>query len=641
MAKREILVGATDQTVDIFVNDSSSTTGGGLTGLVFNTASLTCYYRKGATGAATALTLATQTVAGAHSDGGFKEIDATNMPGAYRLDLSDTMVAAAGMLTVYLRGATNMVPCVLEIEVVNVNKFDGVRMGLTALPNAAAEAAGGLYTRGTGAGQINQPANGLVDVNVENWNTTAVPAEHTAGYPIVTVKDGTGTGEINTNAGAIALVDLVTTTTTATTATNVTTVNGLAAGVITAASIAADAITAAKIADGAIDAGALAADCITAAKIAADVSTEIRSLASGTSDSGTTTTMVDAARTEADDDYWKGMLIVFTSGTIAGQARIITGFTASSDTITFAPATTQTVGTQTYEIWPVGDFLRPTTSGRTLDVTTGGNAGIDWANVEAPTTTVGLSGTTVGVVTLVNTLTTYTGNTVQTGDSYAIVNSGTHGNAAIKGFVDDIGTAGAGLTAVPWNAAWDTEVQSEVQDAIEVNQLDHLIQVADPGSIVANSSLWAALTSKSATPAYSSYVNTTDSLEAQRDNIGTTGGALSLAKTTNITGFNDLSAAQVNTEADTALSDVGVTTTVTGRIDRAISAILTTAMTEAYNADGVAPTPAQALFVIMQRLTEFAISGTTITAKKIDGSTTAFTLTLDSATTPTSSTRAT
>jgi hypothetical protein len=35
-------------------------------------------------------------------------------------------------------------------------------------------------------------------------------------------------------------------------------------------------------------------------------------------------------------------------------------------------------------------------------------------------------------VVLVDTLTTYTGNTPQTGDSYAIVNSGTHGNAAIK-----------------------------------------------------------------------------------------------------------------------------------------------------------------------------------------------------------------
>ena len=46
-----------------------------------------------------------------------------------------------------------------------VDLADSVRAGLTALPNAAAEAAGGLYTRGSGAGQINQPANGQIDAN--------------------------------------------------------------------------------------------------------------------------------------------------------------------------------------------------------------------------------------------------------------------------------------------------------------------------------------------------------------------------------------------------------------------------------------------------------------------------------------------
>lgn len=75
-------------------------------------------------------------------------------------------------------------------------------------------------------------------------------------------------------------------------------------------------------------------------------------LTTGTSDSGTTTTMVDAARTEADTDYWKGCWIRFTSGTISGQVRLITGFTPATDTITFAPATTQAVSTQTYEILP-------------------------------------------------------------------------------------------------------------------------------------------------------------------------------------------------------------------------------------------------------------------------------------------------
>jgi hypothetical protein len=71
------------------------------------------------------------------------------------------------------------------------------------------------------------------------------------------------------------------------------------------------------------------------------------------------------------------------------------------------------------------------------------------------------------------------------------------------------------------------------------------------------------------------------------------------------------------------------------------TAVHTTQMTESYNTDGTAPTLAQAIFVTMQRLTEFAISGTTITVKKLDGSTSALTLSLNDATTPTSSTRAT
>jgi VCBS repeat-containing protein len=65
------------------------------------------------------------------------------------------------------------------------------------------------------------------------------------------------------------------------------------------------------------------------------------------------------------------------------------------------------------------------------------------------------------------------------------------------------------------------------------------------------------------------------------------------------------------------------------------------AFTESYNADGAAPTPIQALCVIMQTLTEASTSGTTMTVKKLDGSTTAFTITLNDASTPTSITRAT
>ncbi len=42
-------------------------------------------------------------------------------------------------------------------------------------------------------------------------------------------------------------------------------------------------------------------------------------------------------------------------------------------------------------------YLQPTTAGRTLDVSAGGEAGIDWANIGSPTTAVNLSATNIDV----------------------------------------------------------------------------------------------------------------------------------------------------------------------------------------------------------------------------------------------------
>lgn len=162
-----ITKGATSQTVYVEVLDSTSTTGGRKTGLAYNTASLTAYYVRSG-GSATAITLATLAAANsAWSSGGFKEVDSTNMPGIYRLDLPDAAVASgADSVLVTLKGATGMVQVSLLIPLIAANLQDSVRAGLTALPNAAAEASGGLYTRGSGAGQIKQPANGQIDANV-------------------------------------------------------------------------------------------------------------------------------------------------------------------------------------------------------------------------------------------------------------------------------------------------------------------------------------------------------------------------------------------------------------------------------------------------------------------------------------------
>ena len=348
-----------------------------------------------------------------------------------------------------------------------------------------------------------------------------------------------------------------------------------------------------------------------------------------------------------DAGKWLGGTIpsVNVTGVPLVDAKYLLGTVFSTPTVAGIP----NVNCKTWnDLATVALPLVPTTAGRTLDVSAGGEAGVDWANVGTPGSTVNLSATTVN---LVNTLTTYTGNTPQTGDSYAIVNSGVHGNAAIKGYVDDIGTAGAGLTAVPWNAAWDAEVQSEVQDAIEANHLDHFIAIADPGGVVANSSFLAKMLSKSATPAFTSYDNTTDSLEALRDNTGAAGAGLTALGDTRLANLDAAVSGRMATYtqpagflAATFPTTVASTTNITSASGVTLTSSYdfakgTVAVTESYNSDGSAPTPVQALMGIMQMLMEMSISGTTMTIRKLDGSTTAFTLTLNSSTTPTSVSR--
>jgi hypothetical protein len=131
-----VYAGLTSQSIDILIQDSSSTIGAGLSGLVYNSSGLVASYRKGATGSRTAITLATQTVGGAYSSGGFVEIESTHMKGVYRIDLPNAAVDTEGFVTLYLYGATNMLPVALRIDCrplpVDVKKFGG-----TALTSAS------------------------------------------------------------------------------------------------------------------------------------------------------------------------------------------------------------------------------------------------------------------------------------------------------------------------------------------------------------------------------------------------------------------------------------------------------------------------------------------------------------------------
>ncbi len=83
---------AVDQSIVVTLVDTSELA---VTGLVFDAAGVTCYYWRPGDASLTQIVLITlASIDAAHADGGFLELDATNAPGRYRLDLPDAAVAS-------------------------------------------------------------------------------------------------------------------------------------------------------------------------------------------------------------------------------------------------------------------------------------------------------------------------------------------------------------------------------------------------------------------------------------------------------------------------------------------------------------------------------------------------------------------
>jgi len=153
--------------------------------------------------------------------------------------------------------------------------------------------------------------------------------------------------------------------------------------------------------------------------------------------------------------------------------------------------TTGTVGGVSVVGEVVGTFtidrsaaLKPTVAGRTLDVSATGEAGMDWANVGSPTTSVTLSGTTVGTTTT---------NTDMRGTDSALLAASAPANfgdlsiSATTGLVDILqtaadkvwGTTARILTAsTNFNDLSAAEVNTEVDTALADVNLDHLVGTA-------------------------------------------------------------------------------------------------------------------------------------------------------------------
>lgn len=330
-------------------------------------------------------------------------------------------------------------------------------------------------------------------------------------------------------------------------------------------------------------------------------------IVSGTADSGSTSTMVDAARTEGDNDYWKGRIILFTSGNISGQAAIITDFVAGTDTFTFAPPVTQAVSTQNYVILPAISAWDDTLAEHLISGSTGaalnaaGSAGDPWSTALPGAYGPGTAGKIVGDNVNATISSRATQTSVDTIDDFLDTEI-----AAIKAQTDQLTFTTANKVDATIQAAgdfaqaaadkvWLTASRTLTAFGFSVTVGTNSDKTGYTLSAAGIQAIWDALTSALTTVGsigklLVDNINATISSRSSHSaadvwsvatRVLTAGTNIVLAKGTGVTGFNDLSAAQVNAEADTALSDVGLTTTVTGRIDAAISTRATPAQVNA------------------------------------------------------------
>ena len=135
-----IAPGSTSQSIELYL---------GATGLTASTSGLSARYNRTRT-ASVSIPLVARTIGQAWTAGGFAEVDATNMPGIYRLDLPDAALAAgADDVTIVVRGASGTNGAVMTVKLSSG--------GLTSAQTASAvwDAATASYT-----------ANGTFGLNV-------------------------------------------------------------------------------------------------------------------------------------------------------------------------------------------------------------------------------------------------------------------------------------------------------------------------------------------------------------------------------------------------------------------------------------------------------------------------------------------
>ena len=152
-----IAPGSTSQSIELYL---------GATGLTASTSGLSAYYNRTRT-ADVQIPLVARTIGQAWTSGGFAEVNASTMPGVYRLDLPDAAVAAgADDVTVVVRGASGTNGAVMTVKLSSG--------GLTAAQTAQAvlDAVASTHNNIGSIGAFIQDKTGYSLSTSQTFNTT-------------------------------------------------------------------------------------------------------------------------------------------------------------------------------------------------------------------------------------------------------------------------------------------------------------------------------------------------------------------------------------------------------------------------------------------------------------------------------------
>lgn len=195
----------------------------------------------------------------------FKEVDATNHPGLYEIQVADARfaVSSSKSVVISITGLSGVFECDALIPLLSYNPYNGANLDLTCLPGVSPTNSGGFLTVGTSSGQISPS---LGKVNIPNGGITSSTF---------------ATGALDSAAFTSALLDAIADRVLDYAATNGA-VGGIGAIILDIASRLPAALVGGRMdasvgamASGVLTASAIAADAITAAKVASDVGAEI------------------------------------------------------------------------------------------------------------------------------------------------------------------------------------------------------------------------------------------------------------------------------------------------------------------------------------------------------------------------------